>query len=115
MKAIYSFLIIFSILLFGAFSLYKTYYINGYVFKSDGITPLKGANIELYTKPNGGGEKVISIESDKSGFFKSEKPIDFTNGLYPSVKYNNKTNYMSFPVKTGNCMICHSNNKITVK
>ena len=115
MKLKYSALIVLFVLIFEAFIPLKKYYVYGYIRKTDKVTPITGAVIELHTQQNGKGEKKINIISNESGFFKSDKAIDFTQGLYPSVKYGNKTVYMNFSVKTGNCMICHSTNKIIIK
>ncbi len=115
MKPIFSLSTTFLFILFGAFYSFKEYPISGYVYKQDKTTPVSGAKIELYTKPKGKGKKIISLISDKNGFFQSENAIDFTYGLYPSVTYNNKTDYMSIPAKTGNCIICHSKNRLTIK
>ncbi|NPA44209.1 MAG: hypothetical protein GXO49_01615 [Chlorobi bacterium] len=98
-------------LLSSAFVSLSKFYISGIVYDNK-KTPANNVKIELFTKPNGQGEKVISLTSDENGTFKSDKLIDFTNGLYPSVKKGSKTIFMKLPAKTGNCNICHKTNLI---
>ena len=87
------------------------------VYDSLQTTPLPNATVRLYTSANGGGTLKYTIEVDAKGNFYTTAPIDWGNGLYPSVQGANGTHYMSSAINTGNCSSCHgsSTGKIWTK
>ncbi len=108
---------IFIILIIPAFAFIspENHTIFGKIYKNNKTDPASGVTIEIYTAPSGKGKKLISLKSGINGNFKSDKMINFSSGLYPVLKYKQTEKYMKIPAKTGNCLICHTNIKLTVE
>jgi len=62
--------------------------------------------IEFYTQPNGGGTLKYTVPIDAKGNFFTTNTNTYT-GLYPAVKGNSQTRYMSSAITTGACNTCH--------
>ncbi len=65
--------------------------------------------IRLFTGPSGTGKLILSIEVDARGNFYTTDPVDFSNGLYPSVINTSGISlYYDTPISIGQCNLCHS-------
>lgn len=60
-----------------------------------GSSPMSNITMELWTGPNGTGNKITSLVSDKNGNFYTEKILNFNDGCYPLIKSGNTVKYMS--------------------
>lgn len=75
----------------------------------------KGINnkcyVQLYTEPYSKGKLVATIYTDESGNFYSTENIDFSKGLYPTLKgtpgVKEDTKHMRLPIMNGQCTNCH--------
>jgi 5-hydroxyisourate hydrolase-like protein (transthyretin family) len=81
----------------------------GTVYDTTGTKPSAGATIKLYTKLNGEGTLVKTIQVDKNGNFYSTEIVDFESGLYPVViSASNTIKYMPQATSSGACNSCHN-------
>ena len=78
----------------------------GTVYKENKTAVYPNTTIELYKEANGKG-LVSTIEVDGLGNFYTTKSIDFGTGLYPAVKGDGGTKYMSTTISVGTCNSCH--------
>ncbi len=84
--------------------------IAGSVYDEGMENSFPNATIKLYTKNNGAGSLVKTIEADALGNFYTTENIDFSSGLYPTVSGNSKNEYyMNSAITTGQCASCHGN------
>ena len=72
-----------------------------------GDSAVQNAIVKLYTKPDGGGDLVATLQVDKSGNFYTTSPISFGNGLYAAIVSKTGTRYMPAPTLNGSCNSCH--------
>ena len=90
--------------------------VAGTVYDSLQINTKSSGTIELYTEPNGQGQKVKTVAIDTKGnFFTTD--IFNLEGLYPvAVGTNGSKQYMGSALTSGQCNSCHgvSTNKIWV-
>jgi hypothetical protein len=68
---------------------------------------VKNSVVKLYTKPDGGGELVVTLQVDQSGNFYTTSPVSFANGLYAAIISKTGTRYMPAAVLNGSCNSCH--------
>jgi len=66
--------------------------VAGSVFNNG--TPANNVNVELWSEPNGGGFKILTLTSDKKGNFYTNKIINFNGGCYPVVISGSKRKNM---------------------
>lgn len=92
--------------------------IAGTVYNSTAQSVYKNAVIILSTEANGSGVVKATIYGDAKGNFYSTTPIDFSGGLYTSVKgITGIVKHMSSPVTNAACNNCHgaSTSRITAQ
>jgi hypothetical protein len=95
-----------------------TWAIAGSCYDSLYTNPYPNATIKLFTKSNGEGTEVASIEVDGLGNFYTTETVNFGSGLYPVViGTSGKKLSMQSTITTGACGSCHNFNtcKICVK
>jgi hypothetical protein len=95
-----------------------TFSIAGTVYNSTAQSVYKNAVITLTTEANGAGIVIATIYGDAKGNFYSTALIDFSGGLYTTVKGTTGTlKNMSSPITQGACNSCHGSatGKITVQ
>jgi hypothetical protein len=84
---------------------------------SSATTVSPNSVITLSTGANGTGTVKATLYGDAKGNFYTTAPIDFSGGLYPSVKNTaGASRYMSSSITQAACNGCHSssNNRIFV-
>ncbi|HNB81752.1 MAG TPA: hypothetical protein PLP34_06265 [Chitinophagaceae bacterium] len=88
--------------------------VAGTVYTSSFSTTYPNSTVYLYTGPNGTGTLKYTVQVDGKGNFYTTESIDFGSGLYPAIKGNTTTHYMSTVTSTGQCNSCHgvSNDKM---
>jgi hypothetical protein len=86
----------------------------GTVYNSTGQSVQPNAIITLTTGENGTGTVRATLYGDAKGNFYTTAAIDFSGGLYPSVKSTTgTTSYMSSTITQAACNGCHtSGNRI---
>ena len=92
--------------------------IGGTVYQTGTTKVLPGSTLELFTGPNGTGNKVISLPVDDKGNAYTNKNISFGTGLFPVVTGpTGKKAAMMTSIGNGACNSCHNNGtpKITVE
>lgn len=92
--------------------------IAGTVYNSTVQSIYKNAVIILSTEANGAGVVKATINADAKGNFYSTAPIDFSGGLYTSVKGTTGiVKHMSTPITQAACNSCHgsSTGRITAQ
>lgn len=91
--------------------------IAGTIYDSLNSITYPNATVKLFTGPNGTGTLKYTVNADALGNFYTTEKIDFGNGLYPMVKGNVISNYMSSATSSGQCNSCHgiSTDKIWTK
>jgi hypothetical protein len=91
--------------------------VGGTVYIAGSNTGAAEATIRLFPDSGHSGTPVATITSAVTGNFMSESPIDFSNGLFPTVTSSKGTSSMAEPIYTGACNSCHgvSTGKITVQ
>lgn len=89
----------------------------GTVYNEAGTATLKSGTVELYTGPNSTGNLRGTIIVDGLGNFYTTEAINFSGGLYPSVKGSTIKQHMSTNISNGQCNSCHgvSTNKLWTK
>lgn len=91
--------------------------VAGSVYDSTDASVIPNATVRLFTGPKGSGTLKYTVQVDGKGNFYTTDPIDFTQGLYPSVQGATTTKYMSSTLVNGQCNNCHgvSTGKIWTK
>lgn len=79
----------------------------GTIYDSGGQHPFAGAQVRLFTKPQGAGEIRLAIQSDGNGNIHTSDDISFGNGLFPAVIHTADTSFMSGSIHDGACNRCH--------
>jgi len=80
--------------------------VAGSVFNSG--SPANNVSVELWSEPNGGGFKILTLTSDKKGNFYTNKIINFNGGCYPVVISGAKRKHMISKFMGG--MSCSNSN-----
>lgn len=89
----------------------------GTAYKSGSQSVYANAVITLTTQANGAGTVRATLYGDANGNFYTTAPINFTGGLYPSVKgTSGNVSYMQSSITSAACNSCHgsSTGKISV-
>lgn len=81
--------------------------VAGTVYDSLQTSTVQSGLIEFYTEPNGGGQKMKTIEIDSKGNFFTTDQFTF-EGLYPVVTSpTGNKQYMGTTLTSGQCNSCH--------
>jgi hypothetical protein len=87
------------------------YTVAGTVYQLEDPTSVyPNATIEFFTRPEGRGDLVLTLEVDQNGNFYTTQPIDFGEGLFPAVSgnANEDPRYMPNGTTSGGCNGCHN-------
>ena len=77
-------------------------------YKSSSQSVYPNAVITLSTQPNGSGAVRATLYGDANGNFYTTAPIDFSGGLYPSIRgVSGNVTYMQTSISQGACNGCH--------
>jgi hypothetical protein len=82
--------------------------VAGTVYDSTKVNPYPNATVRLYTQPDGQGTLIAEIDADGKGNFYTTTQIDFSQGLYPTVRgINSEYQSMNQFLPNGTCNYCH--------
>ena len=88
----------------------STFSIAGSVFQSDLTKKAPNGVMKFYSKPNGEGELLKTIEVDDKANFYTTESMDFSKDVYPvAIGTSGKMQFMSTPLSSGSCTSCHGN------
>lgn len=89
-------------------SCHKKFTLAGSVYQKGSSAPLPGATISVFSQPGGTGTLLATLISDNSGNFYTDKSINFSAGMYVSIKGTTGKIVNKNPaVNTGACNSCH--------
>jgi hypothetical protein len=89
-------------------SCHKKFTLAGSVYQKGTSSPFPGATISVYSQPGGTGNLLATLISDNSGNFYTEKSINFSPGVYLSIKGASGNMVNKNPaVTSGACNSCH--------
>lgn len=66
--------------------------VAGTVYNNNSLA--NNVTVELWSEPNGGGFKILSLTSDKKGNFYTNKILNFNGGCYPVIISGSKRKAM---------------------
>ena len=92
----------------------QVYTVGGTVFDEVRLNAQPKAIVKLYTKAGAQGKLVATLRTDDLGNFYTNKEIDFSKGLYPTLLgtpgVKDDTKHMPKPIFIGDCNRCHGLN-----
>lgn len=79
----------------------------GTVYDSTLTVTLPNTTVYLYTEQGGNGTLKHTVQVDGLGNFYTTESIDYSSGLYPTIKGTTTSKHMSSPITSGQCNSCH--------
>ncbi len=82
----------------------------GSIYQADLSSKAPNGVMKFYSKPNGEGKLLKTVEVDAKANFYTTSNMDFSQDVYPvAVGKSGKMKFMSTPITNGSCTSCHGN------
>ncbi len=83
--------------------------VAGSVYSQSFTSAYKGATVKITSAPNGGGNLLASLTSDRSGNFYTNSSVNFGSGVYVSITGSGgSVKHMTSAITSGACNSCHN-------
>ncbi len=88
----------------------SSFSIAGSIFKDDLSSKAPNGVMKFFSKPNGEGNLVATLEVDDKANFYTTENIDLSKDVYAAaIGKSGKMKFMSTPLTSGSCTSCHGN------